>query len=202
MGGLGSGRRYQSGKDVTTDYLALDVRRLQRDGLLMAGLSFNWQWSRNGEPIGNINIRTESDRVFLNYKTRSNGGDWEPKDYPVSIDYTDCRFGGQRTWFRCPAIGCNRRVAILYGGSIFACRHCHQLVYQSQREHVGDRATRRADKLRDRLGWEPGILNGNGGKPKRMRWSTFERLHAQHDAYVDQSMMDAVRRFGLDLESL
>lgn len=202
MGGLGSGRRYQGGKDVTTDYRALDVRRLQRDGLLKPELSFNWKWSRNGEDIGNINIRTESNRVFLNYRTRSNGGEWQPKDYPVYIDYTECQFGGKRAWFRCPVVGCGKRVAILYGGSVFACRHCHQLAYQSQREHAGDRATRRADRIRDRLGWEPGILNGNGPKPKRMRRRTFERLQAQHDAYVDQSMMDAVRRFGLDLDSL
>lgn len=202
MGGLGSGRRYQGGKDVTTDYRALDVRRLQRDGLLKQGLSFNWKWSRNGEDIGNINIRTESDRIFLNYRTRSNGGEWQPKDYPVRIEYTNCQFGGERAWFRCPVVGCSKRVAILYGGSIFACRHCHLLTYQSQREHAGDRATRRADRIRDQLGWEPGILNGNGPKPKRMRRHTFERLQAQHDAYVNESMMDAVRRFGLDMDSL
>ena len=51
-----------------------------------------------------------------------------------------------------------------------------QLAYASAREDVCDRATRRADRLRARLGWEPGILNGNGGKPKWMRRRTFERL--------------------------
>jgi len=35
------------------------------------------------------------------------------------------------------------------------------------------------------LGWEPGCLNGHGEKPKGMRWDTFERLAAQHDACVD-----------------
>ena len=73
--------------------------------------------------------------------------------------------------FICPAAGCGRRVAILYGGGIFACRHCHQLAYFSSREDAGDRAARRrAERLRARLGWEPGILNGEGGKPKWMRW--------------------------------
>ena len=28
--------------------------------------------------------------------------------------------------FICPAAGCGRRVAILYGGGNFACRHCYQ----------------------------------------------------------------------------
>jgi hypothetical protein len=67
-----------------------------------------------------------------------------------------------------------RRVAILYAGGIFACRCCYQLAYASSREDAGGRATRRADRLRARLGWEPGILNGEGGKPKWMRWRTFE----------------------------
>jgi hypothetical protein len=69
---------------------------------------------------------------------------------------------GSRAWFICPAVGCGRRVAILYGGSIFACRHCYQFAHASSREDAGDRATRRADKLRARLDWEPGILNGRG----------------------------------------
>ena len=30
---------------------------------------------------------------------------------------------------------------------------------------------RRADNIRKRLGWEAGILNENGGKPKGMRWA-------------------------------
>lgn len=197
MGGFGSGRS-QHGKEVTTDFRALDARRLERDGLLKPGLSFGWKWTRNGEDIANINIRTESGRVFLNYRARSHGGEWQPKDYPVYIEYTRCRFGGRRAWFRCPAAGCGKRVAILYGGAVFACRRCHQLAYPSQRERVGDRATRRADKLREKLGWEPGIFNGAGGKPKRMHWRTFQRLQAQYDAYVHESMMDIVRRFNLD----
>ena len=81
----------------------------------------------------------------------------------MRIVRTPCNLGGSRAWFICPAVGCGRRVAILYGGGIFACRHCYQLAYASAREDVCDRAARRADRLRARLGWEPGILNGNGG---------------------------------------
>ncbi len=77
---------------------------------------------------------------------------------------------------------------MLYGSGIFACRHCHQLAYASAREDAGDRAMRRADRLRARLGWEPGILNGDGGKPKWMRWRTFDRLSERHDRLVNRSM--------------
>jgi hypothetical protein len=99
--------------------------------------------------------------------------------------------------FICPAAGCGRRVAILYGGGIFACRHCYRLAYASSREDVSDRAARRADRLRARLGWEPGILNGEGGKPKGMRWRTFERLAAEHDAFVGEWLGVMAARFGI-----
>ena len=56
---------------------------------------------------------------------------------------------------------------------------------------------RRADKLRDKLGWEPGILNGDGIKPKGMHWRTFERLKVEHDALVGASLAGMAQRFGL-----
>lgn len=59
-----------------------------------------------------------------------------------------------------------------------------------------------ADKLRDRLGWEAGILNGNGGKPKGMHWQTFERFQAQHDGLVHQSLAGAMAKFGTLREML
>ena len=101
---------------------------------------------------------------------------------------TPCNYGGSRAWFRCPAVDCGRRVAILYGGTIFACRHCYRLAYSSQRENLDDRATRRADKIRDRLEWEPGILNGHGIKPKGMHSRTYQRLIIKHDAHVGISL--------------
>ena len=203
MGGMGSGRRDQGGKDTTDDCRALDVRLFQRDGVLVAGRSFTTSWMRNGKAIASIQVKVEADRVILDYRHQRNGGEWKSQNYPVRIEWTSCNYGGSRAWFLCPAQGCGRRVAKLFlGSAIFACRHCYRLAYASQRENAGDRATRQADKLRDRLGWEPGILNGNGWKPKWMRWRTFEKLRARHDALVGASMADAARRFGLDIDSL
>jgi Transposase DDE domain len=71
--------------------------------------------------------------------------------YPVRVVRSPCNLGGSRAWFICPAVGCGRRVAILYGGGIFACRRCYRLAYASAREDVCDRAARRADRLRARL---------------------------------------------------
>lgn len=189
MGGLGSGNHWRYGsKSTTDDYRSIDVRRWEREGVLRPGYCGGWQWKRHGEVIASINMRTESGRVTLSYRHRSGGGEWKDEKYPVRIVRTPCHRGGSRAWFLCPALGCGRRVAILYGGAIFACRHCYRLAYASSREDTGSRATRRADGLRERLGWEPGILNGDGGKPKGMHWRTFERLTAQHDVLVMRSM--------------
>ncbi len=196
MGGIGSGRRGQTGKHVTDDYRTLDVRRWQRDGYLTQGRAFSWQWTRNGEMVASIQVRTESDRVILSYRQRSGGGEWKDERYPVRLDWTPCTFGGRRAWFLCAARGCGRRVAVLYGGGIFACRHCYKLAYASQRETVDDRAARRADRIRDRLGWEAGILNGEGDKPKGMHWRTFNRLHAEHNDFVNASLAGMMRKFG------
>ena len=115
--------------------------------------------------------------MILAYRFCSGGDDWTDEQYPVRLVRTPCHLGGLRPWFLCPARGCGRRVALLYGGGdIFACRHCYKLAYASSREAVSDRALRRADQLRERLGWAPGILNAEGEKPKGMHWRTFDRL--------------------------
>lgn len=195
MGGYGSGRRY-SAKDTTDDYRSIDVRRWKRDGLLDPPSSFLWRWSRNGETIASIRVHTEHDRVILTYRHRSVGEEWNDVTYPVYLDWTDCHFGGRRPWFLCPASGCGRRVAKLWGGTIFACRHCYDLAYPCQREVSYDRAARRADKIRERLGWEPGIFNGNGGRPRGMHWTTFQRLANAHDAFAQRSFYDMSKLFG------
>jgi hypothetical protein len=204
MGGIGSGRHWRSGKkDTTEDFRSIDVRRWQRDGLLRPNQAFGWQWTNRGKKVASINVLTESKRVILNYRHRTPGAEWQDEKYPILLDWSSCHLGGKRPWFLCPAKECGKRVAILYlGGSIFACRHCYQLAYESQREKDYDRAARRANKIRDRLGWEPGFLNGSGLKPKGMHWSTFEKLSAHHDAFVQTSLADISTRFRLLGESV
>lgn len=201
MGGYGSGRRWHyDAADSTEEYRRLDVRCWHRDGFLAIGRAFGWQWTRDGKALASIQVRTESDRVILTYRHRSRGAEWKSEEYPVRVVWTPCTYGGQRAWFICPARDCGRRVAILYGGGIFACRQCYRLAYPSQRETDDDRAVRQADKIRERLGWVPGILNGEGGKPKWMRWQTFWRLSAKHSALVNQSLAGAMQRFGINIE--
>jgi len=42
-----------------------------------------------------------------------------------------------------------------------------------------------------------GIANPEGSKPKGMHWRTFERLTEEHDAFVQVSLAETVRRFKL-----
>lgn len=201
MGGFSSGRH--GGKRCTDDMRALDVRKINRAGQLTPGSFFTWQWSRNGEVTASIQLRVASESVVLDYRNRNHhGGEWEPMRYRVALEWTPCSFGGKRVWWLCPAVGCGRRVAVLHGGRVFACRQCNRLAYRSQREADDDRATRRADKLRNRLGWEPGILNGNGDKPKGMHWITFERLQASHDFHVNAGLAGLAVKLGLLSERL
>jgi hypothetical protein len=71
----------------------------------------------------------------------------------VALGWAPCNFGGEWPWFGSPGIRCGRRVAVLYGpGKYFLCRHCYDLRYKSQREDKNDRALRRAQMIRQRLG--------------------------------------------------
>ena len=56
---------------------------------------------------------------------------------------------------------------------------------------------RRADRIREKLGWEPGILNDSEWKPKGMHWKTFERLTAQHDAFAQVSLAETAQKLNL-----
>jgi hypothetical protein len=202
MGGLGSGRHWHySAKDTVNSYHSIDIRRWRREGLLTPGNAFSTQWLRDGEITASIRIFAAEKCVILSYRYKQSD-EWVDANYSIDIEWTRCNLGGKRPWFRCPAPHCTRRVAILYGGAIFACRRCYHLAYPSQRENVGDRATRKADKLRDRMCWEPGILNGEGLKPTGMHWKTYERLCSIHNELVDFSLREATSRFGINMFDL
>ena len=175
MGGFGSGRCWGSQtKGKVEHFAALDVRRLQRLGLLRPGPSFPQHWNRNGKPAASISVKAEIDRIIVSYERFIAGGEWQSERYPILLERARCNYGGQRAWFRCPRPG--HRVAILYLDGIFACRHCHQLAYSSQRIAAWERALNQAQSIRERLGGTASMYDPFPGKPKRMHWRPTENF--------------------------
>jgi len=179
MGGFGSGQRRSSWKVSTSDCYRLDVRWLHRKGLLFPGGYFPLTWTRNGEPTGSIGLWSETDRVILRYRHHRFDEPWKEQEYPVMLEWTPCNYGGTRVWFRCPIWSCGRRVAVLYGNGMFACRQCHQLAYESQREQPYSRALSHAQAIVERLSgaWADGFPD----KPKGMHWRTYSGLFREYE---------------------
>lgn len=195
MGGYNSGRR--GGRRSTDSLRALDVNSLQRAGRLKPGQSFGWNWTRRGQVVASINIQSFPGHLNLSYRTRSSDGGWQDMNYPVWLTWTSCNFGGERAWWLCPGLGCGRRVGVLFGGKMYLCRHCQNLAYTSQRETPGDRALRQANRLRERLGWVPGIAHGAGDKPARMHWRTYNRMCLEYYSQSNKVFASMAEQMGL-----
>jgi hypothetical protein len=137
--------------------------------------------AQDGERVAWIQLRSERDYVHLDYSVRPSGEEWQTASETVAIIRVPGRYGGERTYFVCPGVVngnvCGRRVVKLYGaGRYFLCRHCYRLTYPSQREGKWDRLIRRANKIRARLGGEPGMLAPFPARRKGMWQRTYERL--------------------------
>jgi hypothetical protein len=180
--------RHRSRKDITDAFFALDIRELSRRGCLRPG-TWTLRWIRNGEPAGAIEGITTASSIVLSYRHRPNrSAEWQDKRFLVELVRTPCHYGGERTWFVCPARGCGRRVALLHGGPVFACRLCHQLVYESQREQPHHRALRKAQSIRMKLGGSPNMLDPFPDKPSEMHWSTYQRLRLEAEEAWGRSL--------------
>ncbi len=180
-GGLGSGRPAGRGRETVENCRSIDVNRLHKEGCLCPGWWGGWQWTHDGEKAAWINLRAGEDRLHLSYRVRIGSGDWEDVEETVRIVRFPCRFGGSRPYFICPGIVndivCVRRVVKLHAsGRYFLCRYCYRLAYASQSEDAWNRALRRSNNIRMRLGGEAGMASPFPARPKGMWQRTYERL--------------------------
>lgn len=190
MGGSGSGRK--GGKRKVENAWSLDVNTLKGAGFLAPGHSGRWHWTEDGERQADIRLQMEGGGLRLDYRTRPGGGDWQSIDYRVPILWRPCTLGGVRPYFSCPGIRhgrhCGRAVVKLFcPGHYFLCRRCLNLAYASQSELPHDRALRRANKRRMRLGGEPGT-EALLWRPKGMWRRRFERERAR--IFEDEAAAD------------
>jgi len=166
-------------------------------------LGAQWRTVMVGQPeVGSLGQNRVGSNT-LDYRSRNHGGEWQDMNYPVRLAWTACNYGGQRAWWLCPAVGCGRRVAVLYGGKVYAsCRHCQKLAYRTQREAPDDRALRRVNTLLKQLGWVAGIAHGEGIKPKGMHWQTYDRMRMAYYAQSNKSFAGMSEKMGLAMGRL
>jgi hypothetical protein len=147
--------------------------------------------------VASTRVKVQEGQGVLSYRYRGGGDEWKDISYPVRLEALPTPGGGRQVYFRCPAVGCGRRVSALYGGAVFACRRCHKLAYPSQREDRFERAGRKAEKIRAKLGWGGGLLCGDGCKPKGMHWRTYLRLVEHCDQLSNLSLLGLMQRLNL-----
>jgi hypothetical protein len=168
--------------------LRVDIRRLHRRNCLSPG-AYSWNWHRGDEPAGSISIQVHhASGLILSYRVRDAMNQmWQDVAQPVHITTTPCRYGGTRKWFACPC--CERRVEVLYfRQGRFACRYCQQVSYASQSKCRIGRITSRLQSFEARV---------ERGKPKGMRWRTYEGICERIGA-LDAAWGQAMaRRFGV-----
>ena len=183
MGGPGSGNRYRWGAKTSTDACdRLDLASIAREGWLRPGGSGTVRWWRGERETSSIGWAVDGEAGIATALELHYAVDGEEVRYRVPIAWTPCHFGGQRPWFVCPGEGCGRRVGVLYGRRFFLCRGCHDLAYESTREDPGERALRKARKIRERLGGSANLLTPLPPKPKGMHWRTYVRLAQEEEA--------------------
>ena len=121
----------------------------------------------------------------------------------VQITTTSCNYGGSRYWFICP--DCHKRVGVLYRQGNFKCRHCLGVNYQSQLQQPQNRLFERLNALRERLGWQGGIIHGYGEKPKGMHEKTYKRLLGEYielERLASGSITDTLKSLDLQLNAI
>ena len=179
MGGQGSGRIFRwDSKTALEECRFIDIRDWKRRDLIRDGCGFSWSWTQDGVKKASIWVLTASDFVRVEYSVRRRGDAWQDIAESIRLSKTACHLGGERLWFCCP--GCGRRAAKLYlHAPRYRCRRCLRLPYASQQETDLDRASRKARKLRRKLGDDGGIGDPIWKKPKGMHWRTFETLKAK-----------------------
>lgn len=195
MGGLGSGRLLRFNTKPTVErQINIDIRWLKRQNGLIPGTKGTLSWSLQGNKRGAVDYTITESCLILKYRYRGSGGVWEDVKQVIFFDQTTCNYGGHRKWFLCSQ--CERRVENLYGlngaGKYFLCRDCHGLIYTSCNTHPTKRLFNKANKLKEKIGVEPGIMDFIPEKPKGMHGSTFDGIihEIQRLEYLgDQAMV-------------
>lgn len=181
MGGMGSGGANRK-RPHFEGLRRINVGYLVRHGMHRPGTYSTMSWQDNWQrPTGSMQVVGGAEAVTLVYSVRNGETeDWRHIEERVQLALVPKPFGGAQTYFRCPR--CGRRVTTLaLRSQYFRCRICAGAAYASSQEGATDRAMRKANKLKRRLGADPG-LDSFYWRPKHMRQRTFDAIDARIQA--------------------
>ncbi|WP_201619018.1 hypothetical protein [Psychrobacter maritimus] len=122
---------------------------------------------------------TQPDSLPVSYKHKG-----KHHSYNIELAKTSCNYGNYRYWFLCPS--CSKRTGVLYCAGSYVCRHCIGASYHSQLQQPVDRIYTKLNALRERLGWQVGVIHGIGERPKGMHHSTYERLLVEYEQLINK----------------
>lgn len=179
MGGFGSGGHNSKGRRIVESQYRLDASDMKRRGLCQTGNVSNLFWKGSDSAPGpSLKFVGGEDAITLVYSWKRGDQPWQKHEERVALRHHQRHFGGCETYFICPRCACT--VKRLYGSGVrYLCRTCHNLVHASTQERPGNRATRKNQKLRRRIGAEIGLGDWIGPKPKGMHRKTFEQISEQ-----------------------
>lgn len=134
---------YPNARNTTEGAKRIELAWLKKNSYLNGYGSGNIQWSQNGNPTGNINIKiytTTDAKIEFSYKIKKHSETiWNEMDYQFPMVKIPCYFGGFKWFFVCGLYKsetyCGRHARILYEvGNYFGCRKCANLSYESCNE--------------------------------------------------------------------
>jgi hypothetical protein len=106
---------------------------------------FSGMYGRSGKITWTNSLSGQQDNAHLKVSKIDNEmylyvshyitGGGEKRERKILLTTSPCNYGGERYWFVCPTPYCGKRTGTLYiVGEHIACRHCHNLTYDSRNE--------------------------------------------------------------------
>lgn len=127
-----------------------------------------------------IKATLDQNHLTVTYRNRKNS------TYIIPIDKLSCNYGGFKYFFRCPL--CQKRMRLLYFAekSIFLCRKCLNLSYESQGLRPTNRYHYMSKKIKELIKKKDGDIDCYQ-KPPRMHKSTYQMLRSKQFYYESKS---------------
>src|SRR3989344_4768911 len=140
-------RKNNMGKAETGQCMRLSIFSLAKHPYFLDGyksyrstlLYFENRFTGRESSIGaTISLMEGYEMLILYYTATLNTGELIDVESKFPFTTTPCNLGGYRYWFICSheidGKPCGKRVGVLYmKGHEFACRHCHELTYNSRK---------------------------------------------------------------------